>query len=60
MQSFNFQVKWVPGKLHLIADALSRTPHFSPFADELTIETYFAALSKQHPGIYSPINSCTV
>ena len=29
MQAYNFKVKWVPGKLHLIADALSRAPHFS-------------------------------
>ena len=36
MQAFNFEVKWVPGKLHLIADALSRAPHFSPHAEELT------------------------
>ena len=25
---FNFQVKWVPGKTHDIADALSRVPVF--------------------------------
>ena len=46
MRAFNFQVKWVPGKLHLIADALSGAPHFSPHADELIIETSFAVLSK--------------
>ena len=26
---YNFSVKWVPGKTHYIADALSRTPVFS-------------------------------
>ena len=49
MQAFNFQVKWVPGKLHLIADALSRAPHFSLHADELTVETSFAFLNEEHP-----------
>ena len=48
MQAFNFQVKWVPGKLHLVADALSRAPHFSPHADELKIETSFAVLKNLH------------
>ena len=47
-QAFSFQVKWVPGKLHLIADVLSLAPHFSPHADELSIETSFAVLSDQH------------
>ena len=27
---FSFQVTWVPGKTHLIADSLSRAPLFSP------------------------------
>ena len=26
---YNFSVKWVPGKTHYIADALSRTPFIS-------------------------------
>ena len=49
MQAFNFQVKCVPGTLHLITDALSRAPHFSPHADELTVETSFAVLNEEHP-----------
>ena len=49
MQAFNFQVKWIPGKLHLIADSLSRAPNFSPHTDELTIETSFAVLNEEHP-----------
>ena len=42
-------MKWVPGRLHLIADALSCAPHFSPHADEITIETSFAMLNEEHP-----------
>ena len=49
MQAYNFEVKWVPGKLHLIADALSRAPHFSPHSKELTVETTFAVLTEEHP-----------
>ena len=49
MQAFNFKVKWVPSKLHLIADALSQAPHFSPHAEELTVETTFAVLNEEHP-----------
>ena len=49
MKAYNFEVKWVPGKLHLIADALSRAPHFSPHSEELTVETTFAILAEEHP-----------
>ena len=49
MQAYNFKVKRVPGKLHLIADALSPAPHFSPHTEELTVETTFAVLNKEHP-----------
>ena len=49
MQAYNFTVKWVPRKLHLIADALSRASHFSPYSEELTVETTFAVLADEHP-----------
>ena len=39
----------MPGKLHLIADGLSRAPHFSPHSEELTVETTFAVLAEKHP-----------
>ena len=48
MQAYNFTAKWVPGKLHLIADPLSRAPHFSPHSEELTVETTFAVLADEH------------
>ena len=37
MQDFTFSVEWVPGKSHLIADALSRAPHFSPAEDDAAV-----------------------
>ena len=49
MQAYNFEVKWVPGKLHLIADALSQAPHFSTHSEELTVEKTFAVLTEEHP-----------
>ena len=30
LSDFSFEVHWVPGKVHLIADALSRAPFFDP------------------------------
>ena len=48
MQAYNFEVKWVPEKLHLIADALSRAPHFSPHTEKLTVKTTFAVLNEEH------------
>ena len=40
LTNFSFQVKWVKGKTHMIADALSRTLVFQPEEEEdETIET---------------------
>ena len=30
LTNFSFEVKWVEGKTHMIADALSRAPVFQP------------------------------
>ena len=35
---FTFEVKWVEGKTHYIADALSRAPVFTPEEEEFTID----------------------
>ena len=44
---FSFQVCWVPGKTHLIADALSRAPLFSPEdLSGLEIDTAISCLSQ--------------
>ena len=34
---FTFEVRWVEGKTHYIADALSRAPVFAPEEEEFTI-----------------------
>ena len=38
IQEFTFEVKWVQGKTHYIADALSRSPIFAPEEEEFTID----------------------
>ena len=44
---FSFNVRWVPGKTHLIADALSRAPLFSPEEmPGLEIDTAISCLSQ--------------
>ena len=35
---FTFEVRWVEGKTHYIADALSRAPVFAPEEEEFTID----------------------
>ena len=34
MSAYNFSVIWTPGKIHFIADALSRYPMFAPEAED--------------------------
>ena len=43
---YSFRVQWTPGKTHLIADALSRAPLFSPQdLPDLEIDTAITCLS---------------
>ena len=50
---FSFQVNWVPGKTHLIADALSRAPLFSPQdQSNLEVDTAITCLmATSHPSM---------
>ena len=34
LANFSFNVEWEPGKTHLIADALSRAPVFTPSEEQ--------------------------
>ena len=44
---YNFSVTWVPGKSHLIADALSRAPLFAPEeVEDIAIDTARVCLAK--------------
>ena len=58
---FSFNVTWVPGKTHLIADALSRAPLFS-HQEQPDLEVYMAITclaATSHPSldvVYSAID----
>ena len=46
LAAFNFTVTWVPGKTHLIADALSRAPLFKPKEHpDLEVDTVLSCLT---------------
>ena len=46
LAAFNFTVTWVPGKMHLIADALSRAPLFQPEEHpDLEVDTALSCLT---------------
>ena len=46
LAAYNFVVTWVPGKTHLIADALSRAPLFTPEEHpDLEVDTALSCLT---------------
>jgi hypothetical protein len=47
LTDYNFEVKWVAGKEHLVADALSRAPVFDPKDPEDVLGMQIKALSHQ-------------
>ena len=51
MQEYRFDVKWTPGKEHLIADALSRAPVFEPNDVEDNEGAFAAALTTDIPRV---------
>ena len=52
MVNFTFKVKWIEGKNHLVADALSRSSVFQPKETEEEEKITFSKISKD-PGLQS-------
>jgi len=50
---YSFSVDWIPGKIHYIADALSRAPYFSPEEEsDMQVDTALSCLtSTQDPAM---------
>ena len=52
LTDYNFDIIWTPGKCHLIADALSRAPVFSPsFDEEVTCNSVLALAVAEDPSL---------
>ena len=51
-----FEVKWVEGKSHYIADALSRAPVFQAQEEELTADCAISCLQAKHTEIIDSLN----
>ncbi len=48
---YNFEITWTPGKTHMIADALSRAPVFSPAENDIEETIITAVTTNQDPKI---------
>ena len=56
LTGYSFEVSWVAGKSHLIADALSRFPVFQPQEEELTIDCAVSCLRTTESNALQAIN----
>ena len=56
LTGYSFEVSWVAGKSHLIADALSRFPIFQPQEEELTIDCAVSCLRTTDSGALQAIS----
>ena len=56
LTGYSFEVSWVAGKSHLIADALSRFPIFQPQEEELTIDCAVSCLRTTESSALQAIN----
>ena len=54
---YAFQVCWVPGKMHFIADALSRAPLFAPSQPSLNI--VYAAIDEDYKNLILDVQNNT-
>ena len=52
---YNFNITWVPGKIHLIADALSRAPVFRPVEEEVISANYVLVCAIAEDPLLQPL-----
>ena len=52
---YTFNIVWVPGKIHLIADALSRAPVFRPVQEEVICANYVLVCAVAEDPLLQPL-----